>query len=165
MKKRIMRANVAVDTIFTLTLFVVFAIAVLFVMLTGVKVYRNAAAESAESGDARIADAYLVSKIRQFDASVPGNSVRIEKSGTGEMLVLTENYDGIVLATCIYCADGYLRELFYDTAEPFDPSLGERIIAADRLHLETDGRLLRFSVDGEAPMAVCLYTETEAGGR
>ena len=164
MKKRFVKANVAVDTVFTLTLFVVFAVAVLFVMITGTEVYRNSVNENAESGNSRIADAYLVSKLRQFDGSAPGNSVMIRHGGDGDMLVLREDFDGVIAETCIYCANGYLCELFYDTEDPFDASLGERILAANSLHLETDGNLLRFSVDSGREMAVCLYTEAEEGG-
>lgn len=164
MKKSVMKTNVAVDTVFTLTLFIVFAVAVLFVMLTGAEVYRNCTVESAESGNARIANAYLVSKIRQFDSSIPGNSVTISNDGKNDMLILRENYGEMTAETRIYCADGYLCELFYDAEEEFDPSLGERILAANSLRLETEGNLLRFSVDGGVTMAVCLYTEVEAGG-
>ena len=160
-KKKTLGTGIAVDTIFTLTLFIVFAIAVLLVMITGAKVYQQTAAESIDSGNERIANTYLVSKIRHFDASSEGNAILVCRDKNGDCLILRENYDGFFAETRIYCQDGYLCELFYDPAEGFDPSLGEKVLAVDSLKIDADHGLLRFSVNGGKQMTVRTYAEPE----
>lgn len=160
-RKKSMRAGVAVDTLFTLTLFIVFAISVLFVMITGVKVYQKTAAENADSGNERIANMYLVSKIRHFDASSGENAILVCRDRNGDSLILREDYDGFLVETRLYCRDGYLCELFYDPAEGFDPALGEKVLAVNSLKIDADHGLLRFSVNGGKQMTVRTCTEPE----
>ena len=160
-KKKNLHTSVAVDTLFTLTLFLVFSSAVLLVMLSGAKVYQRTAASSEENGNVRTANTYLVSKVRHFDSSDPDSAIRIETADGGDKLILHEVYDGTPFETCIYCADGYLCELFYDPADGFDPALGEKILAANSLHIEAEDNLLRFSVSGGAQAAVYAAVSPE----
>ena len=71
----------------------------------------------------RTAQSYLVSKLRHSDAagSDGANLVKAEVINGSEVLELYEEYMGVSSVTYIYCADGWLCELYTGADSGFDP--------------------------------------------
>lgn len=144
------RRRITTDTFFVLALFAVFTVSVLFVLLSGAGVYRDSVAEMDKAYGERTAQSYLVSKLRHSDAagSDGANLVKAEVINGSEVLELYEEYMGVSSVTYIYCADGWLCELYTGADSGFDPSLGEHILEADSFSVKIDGSVVRLNVDG-----------------
>ncbi len=149
------RSGLSLDAVVVLALFTVFAASVIFVLLTGAGVYKNTASAVSDSFGARTAEAYIISKIRHFDAiGADGHPlVAIQRYGETDVLALYEENGGMRDATYIYYADGYIYELYTGAEQPFDPALGERIISARSLEFKRDDTLIEVKIDGGSAYA------------
>ena len=101
MKKK--RRNRKVDSVLVLLLFGVFAICILFVLLTGADTYRRLSERGGESYDARTAAQYITTRVRQADRE---NGVMVRTFEGCSALVLPQTIDGTVYETRIYYYDG-----------------------------------------------------------
>ena len=109
----------------------VFGVCVLSVLLTGAGAYRGLAERDREAYSWRTASQYLTTKVRQADQ---WNGVAVEDFGGRDALALTEEIDGEVYITRIYCDDGYIRELFASADAEMAPEDGEKILEAGDLN-------------------------------
>lgn len=127
----------------TLLLLGVFAVCILAVLLTGANDYGKLVERDSAAFDRRTAAQYLATKVRQADTAgavrVGSFSAGLPEAGElpreGDTLYLTETLDGVRYCTRIYCQGGYLREQFSEAATILAPEDGEKILAAERLHL------------------------------
>lgn len=149
-------------TLAALLLFAVFAVCVLFVLLTGAELSGRIRDRDAAVYDSRTAEQYLTTKVRQADrvgqvfvADFSGGGSRTQ----GDTLFLVQQEQDGGYCTRIYCYDGYLRELFTDLDGEFAPEDGEVILPAERLAFTlTDGLLTVFLDDEtEAQRQLTLY--------
>lgn len=130
-----------------LLLFGVFAVCILSVLLTGADAYHRLVGRDRLSYDRRTAGQYLSTRVRQADRA---GQVRVDAFGGADALVFTEEIDGVVYETLVYCHDGYLRELFVSAAGKFSPEDGEKVLRAQGLTLSLDGALLTAELTGPA---------------
>lgn len=135
------------DGLLTLLLFGVFAACVLSVLLTGANAYRRLTARDQKGYDRRTCAQYVATKVRQ--AASP-EAISLSTFGDGDVLLLSEEYDGERYLTRIYCYDGWLRELFTAAGEEFSPEDGEQVLEAENLSLHLEDSLLKVTVtDGQ----------------
>ena len=92
-----------------LVLFLLFSLCILGVLLTGADVYGRITEKDRTAYDRRTAVQYLTTKIRQSDAH--GNLAVTELDGI-PALQLQEQVGDRVYVTHIYCAEGYIWELY-----------------------------------------------------
>jgi hypothetical protein len=116
-----------VDFLFVITLFFVFALSALMLVMIGANVYKNTVNNMSVNFNNRTAFAYLTEKIRQNDS--------YDLVTTGEYkgldaLVLTEIIDNTNYCTYIYLYDGHIKELFIKLGADIDPSAGQDILEA-----------------------------------
>ena len=144
------------DSVLAWLLFGIFAACILVVLLTGAEVYQRLSRRDQSGYEERTASQYLATRVRQAD--------RLGGVETGsfhglDALILTEEVDGAVYETRVYCYDGYLRELFAAADWEGSPADGEKILPARGLTLEREGRLLTAGLtDGEGhPRQIKLY--------
>lgn len=133
------------DIIFMLSLFCVFAVLALFVVVLGADVYKGISADMDQNDRARTSVAYLTEKMRQND--VPGG-VAVDRMGGGDALVLKKNVGGKRYETWIFAADGSLREL--TVAEGTQPTAeaGQEILDAASLKvIREEGNLFKITVE------------------
>lgn len=123
------------DALIVLLLFGVFAVCVLSVLLTGADAYQRLSARDRASYDRRTAGQYLTTRVRQADRL---GDVAVEDFDGADALVFTEEIDGEVYRTMVYCHDGYLRELFAVEGGDFLPADGEKILEAQGLTLSME---------------------------
>lgn len=136
-------------SLLALLLLGVFAVCILLVLLTGANDYGKLVDRDSAAFSCRTAAQYLATKIRQADAA---DAVRVgdfeaglpaegADASEGDTLYLIETLDGAAYCTRVYCQGGYLREQFSDASTALAPEDGEKILAAEGLHLtqETAG--------------------------
>lgn len=125
-----------------LTVFTVFAVCVLLVLLYGAESYGQLVRRGEETFQRRTAIGYITTRIRQAE------SVSVTDLEGCDALAFHEKSDGMSFVTYVYCYDGYLRELYCAETTAFSPNAGERIVEAEKLHLFAENGLLTVSIDG-----------------
>ena len=122
-----------------LLLFGIFAACIVLVLLSGAKLYRAMTQRDRASADARTAVEYIATRVRQ--AASP-DSLSVTSFGGSDCLEMTERIDGDSYRTRLYCADGWLWELFSADGGSISPEDGTRILEADSMSLTLQGDLL-----------------------
>jgi len=140
----------SVDILFALTLFLVFVMSALLVLLSGGRIYKDAADRISAQYEGRTSIAYLTTKIRRCDVS---GGVRIADFEGSDALFLSEaGEDGKQYETIIYLFEGEVKEQHVEKGLFFSPRTGLTILEA---------RSVSFSVRGED--VVLIEYETAEG--
>ena len=125
-------------------LFLIFAVCVLAVLLTGADVYKRLVDRDQTSYDQRTAVSFLATKVRQADSL---DMVTVRKYEGQDVLVLSEEIDGSRYETWIYCYDGYIRELFAASGAGLPLDAGDKVLAMKALSFAwEEDRVLRADV-------------------
>lgn len=142
MKKRTLYT---VDTVFVLVLFAVFAITVLFVLMTGAGVYKNTQALMQERYEERTALSYITAKVNNSDTE---GTISVTDFEGLSALAISAEVGGIDSVTYMYYYGGCIRELTCPAGSELSPSAGQKIIEASDLDFEADGDLLTVTCTG-----------------
>lgn len=138
------RKQHAIDIVFILSLFCVFAVLALFVVVLGANVYRNLSGGMEENGGVRTSVAYLTEKVRQGDLAAGVELAEVDGSDALVFPLGTENGE---YETWIYVNGGMLREITVAAGEAFDPPAGQPIMELESMELRAgDGGLLSIDV-------------------
>lgn len=111
MKKQTGRRHM-IDILFVLSLFCVFAVSSVLLILFGADIYKKTVKQMDSNYTSRTSIAYITEKIRQSDTE---NAIEIVSQNGTQILMLTNIINGIPYATSLYEYDGYLYELFART--------------------------------------------------
>lgn len=122
-----------IDLIFPVSLFFVFALCALTVLLLSARIYQSITENSALNDTARTGLSYISEKVRQND--VNGNIEIGNLNGTAA-LVMEQNYEDSVYYTYIYSYENTLRELFVKEGAKADLSAGTKILDLERFSME-----------------------------
>lgn len=147
-------------TLAVLTVFCVFAICILTVILFGAKTYQGLNDQSEENYRTRTLALYLSGKIRQ--AALPGK-IAVSTFGDGDCVAIPEQIDGETYYTWLYCDNGWLMELFGDAENEYGPEDGERILRADGFTADIRDGLLTLTAHTEAGEPVGLRFALRGG--
>ena len=144
------------DIIFVLSLFCVFAVLALFVVVLGANVYQGISADMTDNYSARSSVSYLTEKIRQNDAV---NEISVQSIGGNDALVLSDGK----YATWIYAWDGKLMETTVNEGAAVSPGDGQDIMdAADAEFEYRDGSVQIRTTDAQGNLqsaVVCVRSE------
>lgn len=110
------------DTVFTVLLFVLFALTASLLILIGASQYRTSADAMNHNYEVRTASSYLTEKMHQYDSS---SGVFIKD----DALVFTETTEDKTYFTYIYYYDDALCELFIAADADFTPEAGQKILS------------------------------------
>lgn len=135
-----------ITTLIVLTVFCVFAVCILVVLLTGADVYRRLVDREQSHYDRRTAAQYVTTRLRPADAV---GAVRVADFEGHSALIILEEIDGSFYETCIYCYEGYVRELFTIAGGDFAPEDGEKILEAEQLNFRLDRSTLTVEITPE----------------
>lgn len=122
-----------------LTVFTVFALCILMVLLTGARGYEALVRRGEKTYACRTAAQYLATRVRQSDTA---DGISVEDFGGQSALVLRQEIDGETYLTRIYCHDGFLRELFTTEKGSFSPEDGEKLTELTALSFEKTEAML-----------------------
>lgn len=98
-----------VDVLFVLTLFGVFTLSALVLVILGANSYKQTVSHMEDNYQSRTVCSYLAEKVRQNDLY---DSISLGELADTEALVLSRTISDSVYCTYIYYYDGSLRELF-----------------------------------------------------
>ena len=126
-----------------LTVFEVFALCVVLVLLSGAQVYRGLTERGEENFSSHTAACYLTTRIRQAE------SVTVGDFEGCHALIIPEQIDGTTYLTRVYVYDGYLRELYCAENADLQPQDGEKVLPAEVLEVTLRDGLLTMELDGQ----------------
>lgn len=138
-----MKRKHAVDALFPLVLYGMFAVFSLLLVLIGARVYKGIVSDSENQGSVRSSVSYVANKVR---AAPEG--VRLESRNGADILVIPESGMDADYETLIYFSDGCLRELFKEADGSFSPDSGEEITALSSFSISRDGESLLITSEG-----------------
>ncbi len=125
-----------IDILFTLALFLVFAVMALLVVVLGANAYNDISRSSEDNNNIRSSFVYLTEKIRQGDA---GGGVAVSNLAGGDALVLSQEINNDNYQTWIYLSEGKLTEIFIREGTPFAPQTGQAIMDLSSFDIEALG--------------------------
>lgn len=114
-----------VDILFVLSLFCVFAVSSVLLILFGANIYKKTVQQMDSNYTSRTSIAYITEKIRQSDTA---NSIYLTSQEETQVLMLINTINGIPYATSLYEYDGYLHELFARTDMKLPLDAGQPIM-------------------------------------
>jgi len=126
-----------------LSAFVIFAVCVLAVLVSGVKVYGNLVRSGGEQYARRVAAQYVTMRVRQAE------QISVEDFGGCEALVLREEIGGKAYITRVYCHEGMLRELFCAETAMLMPEDGEPVTEAEGLEASLEDGVLTVRIGAQ----------------
>lgn len=145
------RKHSMIDLFFTLTLFCVFAVSALIVVVIGANVYRSTVAGMSENYSTRTAVAYVTGKVRENDRAGSVQLGILPCDSSVSALSLTRYGEPQSICTYIYFYDGALRELATTDAYAvnLDPSTGQVVAELENASFEQlENELFRFTAVG-----------------
>lgn len=144
-----------IDLLFVLSLFCVFAVSSVVLILFGADIYNKTVSSMNNNYASRTSVAYITEKVRQSDIY---DSVRIDDSLGYKRLLMARNINGMEYATSLYEYNGYLYELFARTDIELPIDAGQQVIALTSLDFEfVSDNLLKVRYFDEADEETELY--------
>ena len=122
-----------VDILFVLTLFFVFALSALTLVVLGANVYRSTVDHMDESFTDRTSYAYVTQKLRQNDEA---GALSVGEFGGCNACVITQEINNTIYNTYIYAYDGYLCELLARADMDMGPEDGTKILELGEFEIE-----------------------------
>ncbi len=96
-----------INILFVLSLFCVFAVTALLVVILGANVYKGISSNMQDHYGARVSVSYITEKVRQSDET---GGVDLREMEEGPALVLIQAVGGYTYETWIYAEAGFLKE-------------------------------------------------------
>lgn len=123
----------AIDLIFPIALFFVFAVSSFSVLILAADIYASTTDRLSTNDENRTALSYISEKIRQNDSNGAIDMVSVD--GT-DCLALSAVYNGTPCTTYIYVYDGCLKELFINDGIPVSLKDGRDIMQIASLSID-----------------------------
>jgi len=114
-----------IDMLFVLIVLCVFAVSALASLTFGGSVYKNAIEQSHARYDERTSLSYIWTKVKNADEY---GRVFVDIFNGEKALIIEEDLFGEVYATYIYFHDGWIKEIFGDTAYEYNLTDGQSIL-------------------------------------
>ena len=116
----------AMEIIFPLLLFGLFAVMSLFLVIIGSDVYAKIVKNSDDNSKIRTSVSYLANKMRAYDSEE--YKVYVDRMSDVEVLVFEEDVAGYTYQNLVYYYDGALREVMIQKGYTFSPEFGELLV-------------------------------------
>ena len=154
-----------VTSLIVLTVFCLFAVCTMIVVLVGAQIYENMADRGRAQFEKRTVARYITTRVRQSDVA---EGLRVEEFCGRNALAFREQIGGNDYKTFVYCYEGYIRELFAAEEGSFLPEDGEKILKAHEVKFEAEGNFLKvyITLEDRTEQELVLYLrsgETEDG--
>lgn len=161
--------GVDVSIIAPLITLIIFSVCVLFVLLFGAKLYKEALERDKVGFETRTANQYITTRFRQGDGeelSFISDFESSEGKKEGDTLFFVEVVNGERYFTRIYCYDGYLYELFSAAEDEFERGDGEPILPLNDIHFEEENGIITVIIDhlGSNTDILKLVKRSDIGG-
>ena len=154
-----------VDVLFVITLFFVFALSALTLVILGANVYKSTVNHMDSSFNTRTSNAYVLQKLRQNDDV---GTISIMSQDGVEYIVMTKEVNDTLYNTYLYEYDGHLYELLERADMELDPSYGTLITDVDSFGVnQVNDSLYSFTIKpaGSPETTLFISTHTQPGGK
>ena len=122
-----------IDILFPISLYFVFTVSALTVLLLATNVYRTTTENSALNFNANTSLSYITEKIHQNDTE---GAVSIGSFDGHQALILKQHYNDTEYVTYIYVSEGNLMELYTKSSADVDVGSGKVILPLQSLDME-----------------------------
>ena len=144
-----------IDVVFVLVLFCVFSMSLLFVLMTGARVYKDIKTSLEGQYTSQTCINYLSAKLRHYN---DGNSIEISEIDGIPALCLSDTFEGVEYNTYVYYKDGYVRELLAGPDFEADSDAGDTIIEVDSFSFgQVDDELIYVEYTSEDGKTLSVY--------
>lgn len=153
-----------VDVIFMITVFGVFMLSALFVVLFGAKIYKKTAHDMSVNFSTRTSLAYVTEKLHQHDHK---NAVEIIEDEKGPILKMSQIVNSDEYCTYLYEYDGNLKELTVRGDVDLVRSAGKNILKLKSFSsTKVSDSLYRFNIEDDegnkTEFYVSLYSYSDS---
>ena len=149
-----------IDILFVLSLFCVFAVSAVVVILFGANIYRSTVSHMDENYTQRTSIAYITEKIRQSDEK---GALELRTENNTQILMLTSVINDIPYATSLYEYNGWLYELFARTDIELPLDAGQPVMEVSSLDFkEISPSLLCVSICDSNGESETIYISTHS---
>lgn len=154
-----------VDIIFMITVFGVFMLSALFVVLFGAKIYKKTAHDMSVNFSSRTSLAYVTEKLHQHDHK---NGIEIIEDASEPILKMSQFVNSDEYCTYLYEYDGYLKELTVRGDVDLVKSAGKNILKLNSFGVtRVSDSLYRFNIEDDegnkTEFYVSLYSYSQGG--
>lgn len=153
--------NHTISQAFVFLLLAVFATLSTLMVLFSAQLYRGTVSETEQIGERRVLSSYIANVVHGNDGA---GMVRVEERAGIKMLVFDWKDSGEHYETLVYCYDGYLRELFADAQQEFEPEYGEKICAVRTFEPVLQDGLLEVCIQDEYGEESVIHLALRSGG-
>lgn len=134
------KTKFSVDGLFALLLLLVYIITVLFVILSGIGVYKKTLKLENEHFNSSTAIMYVKQKVRSADSV---NAIKEENFKGKRCLVINFNENEKTYKNYIFYDKGYLCELYASDNSNLEDVFPTKIVPVSSFNFELDGNLLK----------------------
>ena len=156
----------SVETIATMLLLIILGIGMFCFTLSTVNAYKRINQEKESASEIRVANSFVMMKIRQNDA-VGCLNVLKEPTTNKNALVIYENIKGVSYATWIYSYKGILWEALVLREEMPTLDVSQAIAKIDEFDILYDskekGFFIRYGITGQKHINTFIKTRTQLG--
>ncbi|MBS7398449.1 MAG: DUF4860 domain-containing protein [Ruminiclostridium sp.] len=131
------------DTIFVMTVFLLFVCCLLATVLAFTKAYKHFGSSIEQRFDTATAQTLVLRKLMSYDCRAVDSG---EYDGI-EFFSFADEFDGEEYTTYIYAYGGQLRELFLESGRTFAPDDGNILLPADSFSASIDGDTAVFTIE------------------
>lgn len=125
----------AIDLIFPLSVFFVFVVSAIAVLVLSANIYKNTTDISESNFEARTCSSYVLEKVRQSDTAGSLSAVNIDGTDCLVLEHAKESKDDVSYTTYIYEYENNLMELRLMDGAEFYPSVGTEIAPIDAFEI------------------------------
>lgn len=151
-----------VDTLFVLSLFLLFALSSVFLIVIGANIYRKTIQHMDTNFNTRTAVAYITEKVHQSDKA---GQLSVSTLEGHSAIVFSSFSDDIEYETYLYEDHGYLKELMMRKDLPLSASAGQEIVQVEYFtvsHINDSLLLCTIRLNGEEEQQ--FYIASHTGG-
>ena len=151
-----------IDVLFVLTLFFVFALSTLTLVILGANVYRSTVNHMSENFTDRTSYAYITQKLRQEDES---GSISIGDIEGIPACIMTNEVNGAIYNTYLYEYDGYLYELLARADLHMKATDGTPILPLEKFNIDkANDNLFKITINTENSEDFSMYISSHTEG-
>ena len=149
-----------IDILFVLSLFCVFAISSVLLILFGADIYKKTIQQMENNYTSRTSISYITEKIRQSDVE---HAIKIISQDDTQVLMLIRTINNIPYATSLYEYDGYLYELFARTDLELPLDAGQPVMELHSLSFsQIEPNILKITFSEDINSEQTIYVSTHS---
>lgn len=148
-----------IQTLFTITLFGIFALCCILVLIFGARIYQEIVSGEKSNAELRTSLSYVAEKIHQNDTF---EGIRLDTIDEAPALLLSDSYNDIEYITYIYFWNGQLKEQTLRSDLTPSKNAGQTITELQDFQIsQLNDRLYCFTACNDAGKEMSIYVNSK----